>query len=216
MSSLPIRLFIAWLLSVAGASAQTAPARPAPPPVDAMAMPGRAGWTIDATNGCWLWNPSPHPGETVAWSGICPLGPAQGAGSAAWRYFDNDRPLVAWEHGVMRDGRLDGQGVVLWSNGDRHEGEWLAGQRHGRGTTFETDGTRHDGEWRLGAAHGPGTLTRPNGDTYHGDFRAGRAEGQGVLMTREGAFQGLWRDGCLRRGDGVAAGVGRPGVDCPP
>lgn len=177
-------------------------------------MPGRPGWTVDAANGCSLWNPNPHPGETVEWSGACPLGPAQGLGHAAWRYVENGRPFVAWELGVMLDGRLEGTGMVLWSNGDRHAGEWRLGLRHGRGTTVEADGTRLEGDWRAGSLNGPGILTRPNGDTYSGLFLQGRAEGEGVLTTGTGIFQGVWRDGCLRRADGVAAGVGRPSEAC--
>ena len=217
MASLPALAFCICMLSLAGLSAQTPPERPVPPPDGALAIPGRAGWAVDAATGCWLWNPNPHPGETVGWSGACPQGPAEGAGSAAWRYAENGRLVIAWEHGVMREGRLDGQGLVLWSNGDRHEGAWRAGLRHGRGTTVEADGTRHEGEWRLGRADGPGTLTRPNGDAYAGQFRDGRADGEGVLTTRDGMFRGGWRDGCLRRADdGVAVGVGRPDADCRP
>ena len=53
-------------LTLAGAaSAQPAPPerdhpRPAPPTAEAIAEPGRPGWTVDASNGCWVWNPNPQ------------------------------------------------------------------------------------------------------------------------------------------------------------
>ena len=42
-------------------------AEPAPPPV--VVLP--AAWSIDAANGCKVWNARPRENETVTWSGAC-------------------------------------------------------------------------------------------------------------------------------------------------
>jgi hypothetical protein len=82
---------IALLLASGPALAQTQPPaqpRPAPPPAESRAEPGRPGWKVDARNGCWVWNADPQPGETVTWSGRCPRGPAQGQGRGEWRWTE--------------------------------------------------------------------------------------------------------------------------------
>ena len=45
------------------------------------ATPALAGaWVADAKSGCQVWNPNPQLEETVAWSGSCTNGRAEGMG----------------------------------------------------------------------------------------------------------------------------------------
>ena len=51
----------------------------------ATAVPAHAGaWLIDVKSGCQVWNPNPQLGESVAWSGSCAIGRAEGHGIAQW------------------------------------------------------------------------------------------------------------------------------------
>jgi hypothetical protein len=142
-------------------------------------------WTADAKSGCQVWNPSPQLEETVAWSGNCANGRAEGTGTVQWlkgsAAFETDT-------GEWRDGRQTGKGVQSWPGG-RYEGEIAAGEPNGRGVLI-LQKLRYEGEFRNGKPNGSGSLT---------------AGGQTV--------QGVWKDGCLQ-GERKAS-VGVPLSACP-
>ena len=47
--------------------------------------PANAGaWVADGKSGCQVWNPNPQLEETVAWSGSCANGRAEGHGTVHW------------------------------------------------------------------------------------------------------------------------------------
>jgi hypothetical protein len=190
---------------------------PAPPPPDTLAQPGRPGWTVDARNGCWVWNAAPQPGATVTWDGACPRGPAEGPGSGEWRWTADGRALVARFEGPRVNGRQHGQGIYIspngdrydgeyrdgvrhgravftWANGDQYEGDYRDGQRTGRGTLTRANGNRYVGEFLDGQRHGQGRLTFPGGDTYEGNFRDNKFHGQGIYIWRSGnRYSGEWK-----------------------
>lgn len=58
-------------------------------------------WVADKNNKCLLWNPYPKPNESVAWSGTCKDGYANGTGIAEW----------------YRDGRLTSLSLVTLEAG---------------------------------------------------------------------------------------------------
>jgi hypothetical protein len=210
-----VHLIVAMLLvGLGSAEAQ----RPPRPPAAILAQPDRPGWTVDARNGCWVWNADPHPDQVVVWNGPCPRGPAEGPGSGEWRNPRHGLRGVDRFSGVMRNGRLEGQGTYVWSYGDRYEGEWRNGRRDGRGTFTTFRGGRLEGEFREDRANGPGiyifpdgrryegsfvddqrsglgVLTWPDGRRLEGEFRNDRANGQGILTWLEGSrYEGGWRD----------------------
>jgi hypothetical protein len=234
--------------------------RPAPPAAEALAAPGRPGWTVDAATGCWLWNAEPRPGETARWTGGCADGRAEGTGTAEWRHEADGRAQVTRYAGPLRDGRPEGWGVVTRPGGARYEGEWRGGRpdgmglmvladgasyegawrdgrrngrgvatlpggeryvgtwrdgtRDGWGVATSPGGTRYEGEWRGGRQNGRGTLVLPDGARYEGGWRDGLPDGPGELHTATGSHRGVWREGCLARGDRPVAAVGRPIEEC--
>lgn len=206
---------IALLLAGPAALAQ-APARPAPPPAESLAAPGRPGWMVAARNGCWVWNAFPSPGASVTWSGGCPRGPAQGQGQVEWRRMENGQPRVDRFTGTLREGRMEGRGTYTRADGDRYEGEWRDGRMNGRGTRTSADGGRYEGEYRDGRLHGRGTITWANGDRYEGEWRDDRADGYGeyYIAAQRHWYRGPWTGGCYRGADGRAA-IGRPLAECP-
>jgi hypothetical protein len=148
---------IVTLLPIGTASGQT---RPAPPPADQFAVPGRPGWSVDARSGCWVWNASPTAGATVAWSGLCRSdGPATGRGVLEWRWEDKGERKVSWYEGEYRDGRAHWRGVYTYANGDRYDGEFRDSRASGRGVYTFAGGNRYDGEWRDGKKNGRGVYT---------------------------------------------------------
>ena len=86
-------------------------------------------------------------------------------------------------------GRKEGRGIVQWyEHGrpiDRFEGVFLRDKRESFG--------RYD--W-------------PAGQSYQGAYVADLPDGQGVVTIDGESFEGIWRRGCLARGDKrIAIGV---------
>ena len=94
------------------------------------AAPAQAGaWVVDARSGCQVWNPNPQLEETVAWSGPCANGRAEGHGTAQW--LKGGAPSET-DEGEWRDGRQTGNGTQSWATG-RYEGELSDGEPNGHG-----------------------------------------------------------------------------------
>ena len=141
------------------------------------ASPG--AWVTDPFSRCRVLNPHPTPHETVAWSGGCERGLAQGRGTVQWL-----RDNVAFE---------------------KDEGEWHEGRQIGRGIQ-EWPGGRYEGELVDSEPSGQGVLTL-RGQRYEGVFRNGKPNGAGTLKTLTEVFQGNWKDGCFSDGKRKAAVV---------
>jgi len=46
----------------------------------------------------------------------------------------------------LRDGKKEGEGVYIYSNGNKYEGQWSLDRKHGRGLYYyNTKGERYDG-----------------------------------------------------------------------
>lgn len=207
-------------LSLAGAaSAQTGgadPAQPRPPapPTGSIAAPDHPGWTVDARNGCWVWNPNPQQEETVIWTGLCPEGPATGEGLLAWRYIEGGEPRGERYLGTMARGRMHGIGTYLDSAGETYQGEWQEGREEGHGLRVWATG-RYEGGWHQGMRQGRGMIFWINGNLFRGEFKEDRPDGPGEYFSVEaGWFRGTWAEGCFREGDRQAA-IGRPVEECP-
>lgn len=102
--------------------------------------------------------------------------------------------------GDLNNGVPQGQGTLLYDDGDTYEGEFLGGKFHGKGISTRNDGTiRYDGEWRNGKFHGFGIYYYSNSDAqnrahYRGHFCNGMRVGKGLL---------IWKDGITYEGDFV-------------
>ena len=55
--------------------------------------------------------------------------------------------------GEYKDGKRDGQGTYIFSNGDKYVGEFQDGQRQGQGTLTFANGNEYVGEWKTGQRH---------------------------------------------------------------
>ena len=140
-----LHIFMALVLPALHASVSFA--RPPLPPPDVRAAPGKPGWSVDQRTGCWLWNASPQPGQTVQWSeGCSPVGRAMGRGVLEWR---TGASVIRYE-GELRYGVPNGHGIDTAPNGERYEGAFRDGKRHGRGVLTWGDGERYEGGFHEG------------------------------------------------------------------
>jgi len=144
-----------------------------------------SAFIADAATGCRIWNPNPHPNETIRWSGACVNGLAQGKGRLQW----------------LRGG----------AHYETDEGEWNAGRQFGHGTQQWPLG-RYEGELVDSLPNGEGVLTMQNA-RYDGEFRDGKPNGVGTVTSQYGVFFGTWKDGCFVS-DARKMGVGVSPSSC--
>lgn len=88
------------------------------------------------------------------------------------------------------DGKITGNGIMVYNNGDHYDGYWLEGAYHGKGKLTLADGEIFQGTFNLGHREGKGTHTKVKRDSqgeeewyysYDGDYVNDMREGYGVL-----------------------------------
>ncbi|MBX2863123.1 MAG: pentapeptide repeat-containing protein [Leptolyngbyaceae cyanobacterium MAG.088] len=106
-------------------------------------------------------------------------------------------------YGPFKDGKpATGRGSMLYSNGNRYDGEYRNGQRNGCGTFTFDNGRRYVGEFHNDLFSGRGVWMLENGDRYIGDFEFNKCNGEGVYMFADGTSKsGIWQQGRLVDGD---------------
>ncbi len=128
--------------------------------------------------------------------------------------------------GNFQNGKIHGQGILQFSNGDRYAGDWQDQHRQGRGRyTFKNgdvyvgdfqasnfqgqgemhyaNGDRYMGQWLDSAPNGMGLYSFANGNLYEGNLRNGIPEGEGKMIYTDGStYKGFWMNG-NRHGQGV-------------
>jgi hypothetical protein len=131
---------------------------------------------------CQTWDAEPQRNESVAWTGDCKAGKANGKGVLTWRYTNRQGdPQSETFSGTLVGGMGDGAVSIVFSDGDRYDGMYRNGHRNGHGISVRTSGSRFEGEWKDGKPNGFGTYTTKDGTRYEGD----------------------WTEGCLAKGDDV-------------
>lgn len=97
--------------------------------------------------------------------------------------------------GQCRAGVPQGEGTVVFANGDRYQGNFTAGKIEGRGTWTSAKGGVYSGQWRDGKRHGAGKLQWGQGSSYAGDWFYDRRHGMGTLTYPSGdRFEGEFRN----------------------
>ncbi len=154
-------------------------------------------WTTVANQECKVWNARPVAQEIIIWDGTCIDGIATGRGKLklTWQY--RGRRLGIAFDGEYRNGRANGLGTIVYSNGDRFAGRFENGKRHGEGVFAWVGGTYYKGEFLNGLRHGQGKVVFPKGDQYDGRWQSGKPHGQGTFTAADGTReQREWRHGC--------------------
>ena len=171
----------------------------------------------DAKSGCTVLAIEGVTADTIAWTGHCAEGLADGAGTLT---FSNQGKLVeaitgTLNKGVLRDGQvqikwadgssysgnavashMDGAGVLTTAAGDRFEGQWTAGHLTGQGSALWANGDRYDGAWQDGKASGHGVQVWSDGRKYDGEWRDDQPNGHGIVTRKDGTrFEADFADG---------------------
>ncbi|MEM8807451.1 MAG: pentapeptide repeat-containing protein [Cyanobacteria bacterium P01_G01_bin.38] len=102
-------------------------------------------------------------------------------------------------YGQFVDGKpADGRGSMIYTSGNRYDGEYANGRRNGCGTFTFTNGRRYVGEFKDDLFSGRGTWFLENGDRYVGDFEYNNCNGEGVFVFADGSSKsGVWQQGRL-------------------
>lgn len=126
-------------------------------------------------------------------------------------FGDADKlPPEQWEgeaSGVMRNGvafaahfvngRMHGQGQLVWPDGQRYSGELAHNVAQGKGALQFVDGSRYTGQVSVGLRDGEGLFEGCDGSTYQGQWKEGKRDGQGKLVYADGGeYEGGWSRGC--------------------
>ena len=99
-------------------------------------------------------------------------------------------------------GKIEGQGMMTWPNGDRYEGQWKKGMPHGEGTFTYANGIVYHGQWEKNVAKGQGTITMPNGVVIEGTWTS-MGDGTGIMTWADGTrYEGGFVSGAPQ-GQGV-------------
>lgn len=114
-------------------------------------------------------------------------------GNGAMIYSNDDEYQVEYQ-GNFVDDKRNGEGVIVYKNGDQYEGEWINDKRHGEGTIYYSDGRRYKGNWVEDKIQGEGGMMYPDGSTYVGTWADGKRQGEGVLFdrNRREVYRGNW------------------------
>jgi hypothetical protein len=103
--------------------------------------------------------------------------PWPSSAAAAVFLVDPTRELMEGEYqGRVKDGKLHGVGVCVYTDGSRYQGDWKSGLKSGRGTHSFASGDQFEGEWENGWMHGLGVYTWKIGDKYIGEVRGRSSE----------------------------------------
>lgn len=107
---------------------------------------------------------------------------------------------IIWENGsrqvgVFKDGLLNGEGEYWGADNSHYIGHYSQGLSDGKGIFKYHDGTTYEGEFKNNVLHGEGVLTTSYGDVYTGEFEGNDFHGEGVYVGRNGTYKGNFESG---------------------
>jgi hypothetical protein len=115
-----------------------------------------------------------------------------------YKYSDGSKFYGKFANGLPADGR----GTMVFSNGDRYDGEYKNGRRNGCGTFTFTSGRQYVGQFHDDQFQGMGIWKLEHGDRYIGQFQDNKCNGQGTYLFADRSIRvGMWQDGELVGGN---------------
>lgn len=100
--------------------------------------------------------------------------------------------------GYLKDGKLDGWGVMSYGDGRVYAGYWSNNCWNGRGTLTWPDGDRLECDFVDDVFCGTGVYCWADGRRYEGEFADNERNGQGTIYYTDGTSKsGIWKDGQL-------------------
>ncbi len=74
----------------------------------------------------------------------------------------------------------NGEGRMVYNNGDIYDGEWVEGIQEGEGVFQYNNGDTYEGLWKNGKKDGSGVYIWSDGKKYDGEYREDKRDGEGV------------------------------------
>ena len=153
---------------------------------------GVACWMeISQRLGCYVWNPSPQPGETVTWTGACAGGKAQRTGTLTWAHDGGAQT----ETGRLVDGKHNGHWVFRDEEGTVSEGSLVDGQANGHWVIRFASGQVQEGSYVDGEPNGHWVIRFADGDVAEGPVVDGERNGHWVRRSGSFIHEGPYVDG---------------------
>lgn len=110
----------------------------------------------------------------------------------------NDRKYM----GQVQDEKENGTGLLIFTNGDRYEGDFVKGEIAGRGIYTYSDGAIFKGEFLNGKRTGNGIHILPDKSEYNGKWKDDYKHGKGVFCFADGRKEEqLWFNGIRLNSD---------------
>ncbi len=152
---------------------------------------GNGCWQVlDSRADCFLWNNHLEVNSTVAWSGACAAGLAEGDGVIKWVSGKNRENISTYTGRLLR-GRMEDQWSAVLPDGSQAEGPFVGGIQHGHWVFRRVDGSVVEGSYVDGKQHGQWIVRQADGTVGEGPFVDGKPHGQWVLHTTYNAvFEG--------------------------
>ena len=97
--------------------------------------------------------------------------------------------------GQIKDGKLNGKGVLIFSNGAQYLGEWKDNKLNGEGTIYD-NGTKIEGIFENNIfLNGKGNIIFKNGSHYEGELKNYQMDGKGKLDSGKGTiYEGSFKN----------------------
>ena len=105
---------------------------------------------------------------------------------------DCDNGFGTWEDadfkyiGQFENGFFQGQGTVIFDDGETYTGEFKEDLFNGYGTYIFSNGSKYIGDFLNGDFHGNGFYTFYNGETYEGEYKENKRHGFGNYKFNDG------------------------------
>ena len=103
----------------------------------------------------------------------------------------------------MKNGKLNGDAYIKYSNGDKYEGNISKGQKTGQGTYTWKNGAYYDGKWKKDDMNGRGTYfysSKEKGTSLSGSFKNGVTNGKCIYPDSDYTdYDTKWSNGvCIK------------------
>lgn len=103
-----------------------------------------------------------------------------------------NKATIVYSNGEKYEGEIldyirQGFGTYYYAKGDRYQGMWYQNMKQGRGTLFYNNEDVFEGWWNNNKKEGVGTYYYKNGEKYYGEWRDNKKNGKGIIIHPNGS-----------------------------
>ncbi|XP_065070221.1 radial spoke head 1 homolog isoform X3 [Rhopilema esculentum] len=117
-------------------------------------------------------------------------------GQWSWYARRLTRCSLDWYFGDYKDGKRDGNGVMIYPDGSKYSGAWKNGLKNGKGTYTFVNGDEFDGEWQNDLKHGRGRYCyKETGTEFLAKWVEGQQVGTARWVHKDHEYEGHFKEG---------------------